>query len=53
MSLKLRTKLLIIFFAVAILGFLGLTAMGALAYRQALSQTATSLHKEAVLIARS
>ena len=53
MRLKLRTKLLIAFFAVALLGFLGLTAMGTLAYRQARSQTASSLHKEAVLIAQS
>ena len=53
MKLKLRTKLLIAFIVVALLGFLGLTFMGRLAYRQAISQTATSLHKQAVLIARS
>ncbi len=51
MRLTLRTKLLIAFFTVAVLGFLGLFFMSRLAYRQALTQTASSLHKDAVRIA--
>ncbi len=53
MRLTLRTKLLIAFFTVAVLGFLGLFFMSRLAYRQALTQTASSLHKDAVRIAES
>ena len=53
MRLTLRTKLLIAFFAVAVLGFLGLFFMNRLAYRQALTQTASALHKDAIRIAES